>query len=126
MTDLNEYAAGQIRQQGSTLVQGGPVQSEQDIARAAQAHAGIGVTEADIDQIRAQLARVQRQPDGQAAAQPTLTADSLTGSVASLVHYLEGHGDPAALELGKDATEAARAAADGGDTGAPSGGGGKV
>ena len=119
MSDPNEYVAAQIGQQGEqTLGQGA---SEQEIATAAQAHAGIGVTEADLDEIRAQLADFAKQLAAQAAAQAALSPDTLTGSVASLVTYLEGHGDLAALELGKDATEAAKAAANGGNTGALSG-----
>jgi hypothetical protein len=116
---FSEQAAEQIRQQGDTVL--GQGASEQEIATAAQAHAGIGVTEADIDAIRQQLASFQKQLDAQAAAQAKVSSDAITGSVATLVHHLEGHGDQAAIELGKDATEAAKAAVSGGNTGALSG-----
>jgi hypothetical protein len=120
MTDQNAAVAGQIGQiaRGAGLGQGA---SEEDIAQAAQASTGLGVTEADLDAIKAQLADFARQLAAQAAGAAKLAPDVLTGSVASLVHYLEGHGDKAALALGADATKAAKAAASGGNTGALSG-----
>jgi hypothetical protein len=118
MTDPQQFVAAQIGQQSGAVQ---PAASEQDIAQAAQSHAGLGVTETDLDAIKAQLAAFQQQLNAQAAAQSSVSPGMLTGSVASLVHYLEGHGDPAALELGADATEAAKAVSEGGNTGALSG-----
>jgi hypothetical protein len=118
MTDPQQFVAAQIGQQAGPAQ---PAASETEIAQDLQSQAGMGVTEADLDAIKAQLAAFQKQLNAQAAAQAALAPDTLTGSVASLVTYLQGHGDPAALELGADATEAAKAAADGGNTGALSG-----
>lgn len=117
----DQTVADQIGQIARTT-QPGSGASEEEIAQGAQAQAGIGVTEADLDAIKAQLADFARQLKAQAAAASAGSPDDLTGSVASLVHYLEAHGDPAAVALGADATEAAKAAAsEGGNTGALSG-----
>lgn len=112
MSDPTADQIGQIAQN-----QPQPV-SESELA--AQAPSGIGVTEADIDAIKAQLADFAAQLRASqlsASANP----DALTGSVDTLVHHLGAHGDPAAIALGADAAEAVKAAAEGGNTGALSG-----
>jgi hypothetical protein len=115
MTDPSGYVADQIGQQSAGVPAGVP---EADIAQAAHASAGLGVTEADLDAIKAQLASFQAQLNQAVAAQRAIAPDALTSSVAALNVQLANHGDPVAIELGKDAAEAAAGAADSGDTGA--------
>jgi hypothetical protein len=114
MTDPSGYVADQIGQQA------GPPAAvpEADIAQAAHASAGLGVTEADLDAIKAQLASFAAQLAAQARATRNIAPDALTSSVAALNTQLANHGDTVAMELGKDATEAAANAAESGDTGA--------
>ena len=125
MTD--QTVAGQIGQIARNAPgRGDQGASEQDIALAAQSSAGLGVTEADLDAIRKQLASFQKQLNEQAAASHKASPDDLTGSVASLAHYIEGLADQALTELVAAAAEAAKAAAGGGNTGALSGVVGKL
>jgi hypothetical protein len=115
MTDHNDFVAGQLGQQaGSVLGQGA---SEEEIAGAAAAHAGSGVTEADLDGIKALLAQFQRRLDAAEAQRQQLAPDALTSSVTALQTQLDNHGDPVAIELGKDAFEAAKSAAETGELG---------
>lgn len=116
MTNPQQYVADQIGQHAETVR--GDTASPDDIAQPLQAQAGIGVTEADLDGIREQLAAFKAQLDAQAQAQRQATPDTLRSSVAALGVQLANHGDPAAIELGKDAAEAAENAAESGDTGA--------
>lgn len=120
MTDPQQYVAQGIEQHAEQVAAADPGQALPDPGEA-QAQAGIGVTESDLEAIWAQLNSFKAQLAAAQAAQAQTTSDSVSGSVATLVHYLEGHGDPAAMELGKDATEAAKAVAEGGNTGALSG-----
>ena len=115
MSDPNAYVTDQLGQQAAD-VRG--ADSVEDLGQAAHAQAGIGVTEADLDAIRAQLASFKAQLDAQAAAQRQATPDTITSSVAALQTQLANHGDPVAIELGNDAAEAARNAAESGDTAA--------
>ena len=112
MTDPNEYVAGQIRQQAQDVK--GTTASPEELAQAAQATSGLGVTEADLEAIMAQLAQFKARLDAQEQAQRKATPDTLRSSVAALVTQLANHGDQAAIELGKDAVEAAETAAGGG------------
>jgi hypothetical protein len=113
MTDPG-YVADQI---GQMAASNPAASSETDLAQAAQSSAGLGVTEADLDAIKAQLASFQAQLNQAMAAQRAVAPDALTSSVAALNVQLANHGDPVAVELGKDATEAAANAAQSGDTG---------
>jgi hypothetical protein len=115
MSDHEDYVADQIGQMASADP---GASSETDLAHAAHASSGLGVTEADLDAIKAQLASFQAQLAQAIAAQSALAPDALTSSVAALTTQLANHGDPVAIELGKDATEAAANAASSGDTGA--------
>ena len=117
-TDPNEYVAAQIGQQAENTL--APAASEQDIAaaaQAAQATAGIGVTEADVTAIFAQLKALQARIDAAEAQRQASAPDSLTSSVDAMRTQLANHGDPAAMALGEDAAEAAKNATETGDTG---------
>lgn len=114
MTDPNEFVAAQIGQQAQNAMGGA---TEADIAQAAQASAGIGVTEADVTAIFAQIQALQKRLDAAEAERRAVAPDALTSSVAALNVQLANHGDPVAIELGADAAEAAKNATDSGDTG---------
>lgn len=115
MSDPTAYVAGQLAEQAGSVT--GQTVDQDELAQAAHAAAGSGVTEADIDAIRAQLASFQAQLDKQAAASAQATPDALTGQVGSLNDYLLHHGDPVAKQLGQDAADAAKSAASDGNTG---------
>lgn len=118
---MSDQFAAQAAEQIGQMAAAPGSSGQDDVAQAALAASGLGVTEADIDAIKAQLADFARQLKAQAAAQAKATPDDITGSVASLEHYLRHHGDEEAQALGADAAEAARGIAAGGNTGALSG-----
>ena len=113
MTDPQQYVAAQIGQQ-ATDVLGSPT-TEQDIAQAAQASAGLGVTGVDVAALAAQIKAMQDRIAQMEAAQAAPAADSLTGTVATIQHFLAGHGDPRAIKLGDDLAAAAASAVESGD-----------
>ena len=76
MSTNDERVAAQISQMADDAP--APVASESEIAESALAHTGLGVTEADINGILAQLADFKRQLDAQAAATKAAAPDALT------------------------------------------------
>jgi hypothetical protein len=114
MSDPSGYVADQIGQ----MANADPgAASTTDLAEAVHGSAGLGVTEADLEGIKALLASFQARLEAAEATQRAVTPDALTSSVAALNVQLANHGDPVAMELGKDATEAAASATESGDTG---------
>jgi hypothetical protein len=115
MTDPQQFTADQIGQIGTDVT--GATASAADVAaQAAEAASPIGVTEADIDGIKAMLAAMETrlvaaERDRQAAAPPALVS-----TVESLQGFLAGHGDPAAVTLGQQLHDEAVAATESGDT----------
>jgi hypothetical protein len=108
MSTPDERAAEQIAGMAADTPQA--VASEQEIADSLAAHAGTGVTEADLDAIKAQLASFAQQLAAQQAAQQdTASPDSVSGTLQTLAHHLEGHGDQTAIALAADAAKAAEA-----------------
>jgi hypothetical protein len=103
-TNPDEYARDQLGQLGSDA-RGVPV-SEQDLAAAALAGAGIGTTEVDVAALAAQIQAMQAQINQLNADRPPV-ASPLLGTVETLQGMLAGHGDVTAIELGKDLAEAA-------------------
>lgn len=115
MTDPNQAVAEQLAGQAASV----PVQGvdEQELAAAAQSHIGQGVTEADIEGILAQIKAMQARLDQAEAERRASTPDTISSSVDQLFHQLLNHGDTIAIELGKDAVEAAKSIAEGGSIG---------
>ena len=113
MSDPQQYVADQIGQQASDVL-GAPATGD-ELAQAAQASAGLGTTEVDVAALAAQIKSMQdRIAQMEAdAAQPT--ADALSGTVRTIQHFLAGHGDPKAVELGNDLAAAAESALSSGD-----------
>ena len=112
---MTDFVAGQIGQQAQDVT-GTPTDPDA-LAHAAHAAAGLGVTEADLDAIREQLARFKAQLDAQAAAQRAATPDDVSSSVAALQVQADNHGDPAVIALAADAAKAAESAVESGDFG---------
>ena len=112
MTDPNEYVAGQIGQQAAGVRNAEP---GQDIVAPS---AGLGVTSVDVDQLAAQIAALQGRL-GQLEDEKTKAAGNpLADIVTTIKHFLGGHGDPAAVELGNDLSAAVDEAGKSGDTSA--------
>jgi hypothetical protein len=103
MTDPQQYAAEQIGQMADSDSTAGASEA----AIAASAPSGLGTTSVDIDalaeQIKAMQARLEELESGPAAG------DAVAGTVATIQHFLTGHGDPAAIELGDQLAAAAAA-----------------
>jgi hypothetical protein len=116
MTDPNEFVAAQIGQQAA-LGQPAPV-SEQEIAQAAQAQAGMGVTGVDVEALAAQIKAMQARLDEADAAATAAKGNPLADTVKSLGHFLAGHGDARAIALGEDLAAAVADAATSGSVGA--------
>jgi hypothetical protein len=83
----------------------------------AQGSTGLGVTEADIEGILSQLRDVQTRLDQAERERIKSAPPVLVSTVDSLLHHLEGHGDPDALDIGKSLQEAAVNSTQSGDTG---------
>jgi len=113
MTDPTQAAADQIGQIPGTIM-GNPA-SEQDIAQAAQATTGLGVTSVDIDALFKQIQALQARLDAADAAKLTDQGD-LAGTVKTVNYFLAGHGDPKAVALGEDLAAAVAEAGKSGDT----------
>lgn len=114
MNDPQAYARQQLGQLADDT-KAGPSGSP-DLAAAAGASAGLGLTSVDIDAINAQMAAMQARLDAFGAQQAKAGTHPLTGTVRSLLRFLEGHGDPVAAEHGQALKEAADAAVKTGDT----------
>jgi hypothetical protein len=115
-----QQAAAQAREDLASQAFGTAGQApvtDEDIA--AQAPSGMGVTEADMDALKAYFerqfaalaAQVGQARGVQAAKNPVA---SLAGSLSDA---LDVHADPVAAQLGKDAVDAARNGLDSGDMG---------
>jgi hypothetical protein len=117
MSDPNELAAEQIRQhaaevQGATA---GP-----DLAAELAASTGqtpIGVTEADIASLFAQIKAMQDRLDRAERERASSAPPVLVSTAETLKGYVDVHNDPVAAELAADAVEAAKNATESGDTG---------
>jgi hypothetical protein len=116
MTDPTQAAADQIGQMAQTI-QGQPV-SEQELAQRAQAAAGLGVTGVDIDELAATIAAMQAQIADLNAAKAAAAGNPLADTTKTINYFLAGHGDPVAVELGKDLAAAVEEAGQSGDTAA--------
>lgn len=110
MTDPQQYVADQIGQQAESLRAPGS-----DIAQAVQASAGSGVTEVDVSALAAQIKALQDRVDAAEAANAADVKTPGKEHIKTLQHFLAGHGDPRAIELGNDLSEAFDAAAESGD-----------
>lgn len=115
MTSPDERVAEQISQQAASVPVTGV--DEEQLAAAAASHIGSGVTEADIEGILAQIKAMQARLDQAEAERRASTPDTISSSVGQLFHQLLNHGDTIAIELGKDAVEAAKSIAEGGSIG---------
>ena len=113
MSDPQQYVAEQIGQQASDVL-GSPA-SEADIASAAVASAGLGVTEVDVNALAAQIKAMQDRIAQMEADAAKPSADSLSGTIKSIQYFLAGHGDAQAIKLGDDLAAAADAAVQSGD-----------
>lgn len=113
MTDPQSYVADQIGQHADDVR---AAAETPDLAEQVQASSGLGVTEADLDSIKALIADMQSRLDAAERARAADAPPVLVSTVRSLQAFLEGHGDPAAVELGKDLHEAATNATESGDT----------
>jgi len=113
MSDPQQYVADQIGQQSADVL-GSPT-SEADIASAAVASAGLGVTEVDINALAAQIKAMQDKIAQMEADAAKPSADSLTSTVKSIQYFLAGHGDAQAVKLGEDLAAAAESAVQSGD-----------
>lgn len=110
MTDPNEFVAGQIGQQAEAVREATPGQAV--VAPAA----GLGVTSVDVDQLAAQIAALQARLSDVEEQRAKAAGNPLADTVKSLQHFLGGHGDPAAVELGNDLAAAVDEAGKSGDT----------
>lgn len=113
---MTDPTADQIGQMAQT-VQGQPV-SETDLAQRAAASAGLGVTEVDVNELAATIAAMQAQINDLNAAKDAAAGNPLADTVRTIEHFLGGHGDPKAVELGKDLAAAVDEAGQSGDTSA--------
>jgi hypothetical protein len=119
MSDPNELAAEQIRQHAAQ-VQGDTAAPDADLAaqlQQGQGQASIGVTEADITSLFAQIKAMQDRLDKAERERASSAPPALVSTAETLKGYVDVHGDPVAAELAADAVEAARNATDSGDTG---------
>ena len=110
MTDPNEYVAGQIGQQAAGVRDATP---GQDIVAPS---AGLGVTGVDVDALAAQIAAMQTRLDAADAEKTRAAGNPLADIVTTIKHFLGGHGDPTAVELGNDLSAAVDEAGKSGDT----------
>ena len=118
MSDPNELAAEQIRQHAAQVQ--GATATETDLAAElaqGQAQAGIGVTEADITSLFAQIKAMQDRLDRAERERAASAPPVLVSTAETLKGYVDVHNDPAAAELAADALEAAKNATESGDTG---------
>jgi hypothetical protein len=106
MTDPQQYVAEQIGQQASSVPASGAPEAQ--VAQAAQASAGLGTTSVDVDALAAQIAAMQAQINDLNQAAAAAGGDPLAGTVATIQHFLVGHGDPAASELGDELAAAVK------------------
>jgi hypothetical protein len=118
MTDPNEFAAGQLRE-NAAQVQGATTTTDADVAAQLQGgQASIGVTEADIKTLFAQIQAMQDRLDKAERERASSAPPALVSTAETLKGYVDVHNDPAAAALADDAVEAARNATESGDTSA--------
>lgn len=110
MTDPQQYVADQIGQQSETVLGATP---GQDIVPPA---AGLGVTSVDVEQLAATITAMQARLNDLEAEKAAESGHPLAGTVATINHFLSGHGDPVAIELGNDLAAAVEEAQTSGDT----------
>jgi hypothetical protein len=113
MSDPQQYVADQIGQQASDVL-GTPATGD-ELAQAAQATAGLGTTEVDVNALAAQIKAMQERIAQMEADAAKPSADALGGIVRTIQHFLSGHGDPKAIALGEDLAAAAESASSTGD-----------
>jgi hypothetical protein len=89
---------------------------EAQLAQAAQASAGLGVTSVDVEALAAQIAAMQARLNDLEAEKTAAAGNPLSGTAATIGHFLAIHGDPKATELGKDLSAAVDEAGQSGDT----------
>jgi hypothetical protein len=86
------------------------------LAAAAQASAGLGVTSVDVDALAAQIAAMQARLNDLESEKAAAGGEPLAGTAATIAHFLAIHGDPVASGLGQDLAAAVAEAAQSGDT----------
>jgi hypothetical protein len=114
MTDPQAFVAGQIGQQAGVIR---AAQPGQDIP-APVPQAGLGVTGVDVEALAAQIAAMQLRLDQADAERIKAAGNPLADTVKTIQHFLTGHGDPVAAELGEDLAAAVEEAGKSGDTSA--------
>ena len=112
MTDPQEFVAGQIGQNAETVRS---VEPGQEITAPP---AGLGVTGVDVGALAKQIAAMQARIDQADADRARAAGNPLANTVATVNHFLTGHGNPVAAELGNDLAAAVDEAGDSGDTSA--------
>ena len=111
MTDPQQYVADQIGQQAQTVT--GATGSSEIVPPAA----GLGVTSVDADSLLAEIKAMQaRLNDLEAEKAAAAGGDPLINTVKTVNHFLAGHGDAQAVELGQDLAAAVDEAGKSGDT----------
>src|SRR5271170_3677901 len=110
MTDPQAFVAGQIGQQAGVVR---AAQPGQDIP---VPQAGLGVTGVDVEALAAQIQAMQARLDLADAERIKAAGNPLADTVKTIQHFLTGHGDPVALELGNDLAAAVEEAGKSADT----------
>lgn len=112
MTDPNAYVEGQLAQQADDVRGATP---GQDIAQAAQATAGLGVTSVDVDALAAHIQAMQDELNDLKAEKAKAAGNPLADTVKTIQHFLGGHNDATAASLGDDLAAAVEEAGKSGD-----------
>ena len=110
MTDPNEFVAAQIGQQAEQVREQTPGQG------IVAPPAGLGVTSVDVEQLAATIAAMQARLNDLEAEKAAASGQPLADTVKTINHFLGGHGDPVAIELGNDLAAAVDEAQQSGDT----------
>lgn len=110
MTDPQQFVAASIEQQAEA------VRSDTPGSAIVPPAAGLGVTSVDVDALAAQIQALQARLSDVETERAKAAGNPLADTVKTVQHFLGGHGDPVAVELGNDLAAAVEAAGESGDT----------